>query len=162
MATALSSRVWRKASCRRSCKSCWQHVRGGPKNTNQKLLIAVYVDAACVPVLADCMLSLVRAFSPQLHIHVPMRCTGALYSICLYACNMPLCRLVHLDRAKADLKKESDPFKRAVLDGRQLALKVSANSVYGFTGGWHISSITTFVVPRIPDSLDCLTAWPLP
>ncbi|KAA1468795.1 hypothetical protein DENSPDRAFT_834227 [Dentipellis sp. KUC8613] len=37
-------------------------------------------------------------------------------------------------RAKADLKKESDPFKRAVLDGRQLALKISANSVYGFTG----------------------------
>lgn len=29
-------------------------------------------------------------------------------------------------RAKADLKKETDPFKRAVLDGRQLALKVSA------------------------------------
>ncbi|KAG5220973.1 DNA-directed DNA polymerase delta [Salix suchowensis] len=26
------------------------------------------------------------------------------------------------------------PFKRAVLDGRQLALKISANSVYGFTG----------------------------
>lgn len=49
-------------------------------------------------------------------------------------------------RAKADLKVEKDPFKRAVLDGRQLALKVSrveclsaddqisANSVYGFTG----------------------------
>jgi len=37
-------------------------------------------------------------------------------------------------RAKADLKGEKDPFKRAVLDGRQLALKVSANSVYGFTG----------------------------
>ena len=54
-------------------------------------------------------------------------------------------------RAKADLKKETDPFKRAVRDGRQLALKVrsqyavvnyllvaapqiSANSVYGFTG----------------------------
>lgn len=37
-------------------------------------------------------------------------------------------------RAKADLKVETDPFKRAVLDGRQLALKVSANSVYGFTG----------------------------
>lgn len=29
-------------------------------------------------------------------------------------------------RAKADLKKETDPFKRAVLDGRQLALKVSS------------------------------------
>lgn len=37
-------------------------------------------------------------------------------------------------RAKNDLKNEKDPFKRAVLDGRQLALKVSANSVYGFTG----------------------------
>ncbi|KAI9201944.1 DNA polymerase family B-domain-containing protein [Polychytrium aggregatum] len=37
-------------------------------------------------------------------------------------------------RAKSDMKKETDPFKRAVLDGRQLALKISANSVYGFTG----------------------------
>eukprot|EP00057_Strongylocentrotus_purpuratus_P022881 XP_011677355.1 PREDICTED: DNA polymerase delta catalytic subunit [Strongylocentrotus purpuratus] len=37
-------------------------------------------------------------------------------------------------RAKADLKKETDPLRKRVLDGRQLALKVSANSVYGFTG----------------------------
>ena len=37
-------------------------------------------------------------------------------------------------RAKADLKKARDPLEKAVLDGRQLALKVSANSVYGFTG----------------------------
>ncbi|KAB5556432.1 hypothetical protein DKX38_007341 [Salix brachista] len=37
-------------------------------------------------------------------------------------------------RAKADLKKAKDPFEKAVLDGRQLALKISANSVYGFTG----------------------------
>ncbi|EIW67930.1 DNA polymerase delta subunit 1 [Tremella mesenterica] len=37
-------------------------------------------------------------------------------------------------RAKQDLKVEKDPFRRAVLDGRQLALKISANSVYGFTG----------------------------
>mmetsp|Transcript_11802 Transcript_11802/g.27341 ORF Transcript_11802/g.27341 Transcript_11802/m.27341 type:complete len:510 (-) Transcript_11802:346-1875(-) len=37
-------------------------------------------------------------------------------------------------RAKNDLKKETDPMRRAVLDGRQLALKISANSVYGFTG----------------------------
>ena len=36
-------------------------------------------------------------------------------------------------RAKADMKKEKDPFKYAVFDGRQLALKVSANSCYGFT-----------------------------
>ena len=37
-------------------------------------------------------------------------------------------------RAKDDLKKATDPFVKAVLDGRQLALKISANSVYGFTG----------------------------
>ncbi|CAN8270830.1 unnamed protein product [Cochlearia groenlandica] len=37
-------------------------------------------------------------------------------------------------RAKADLKEATDPFEKAVLDGRQLALKISANSVYGFTG----------------------------
>lgn len=36
--------------------------------------------------------------------------------------------------AKRDLKNEKDPQKKKVLDGRQLALKVSANSVYGFTG----------------------------
>lgn len=29
-------------------------------------------------------------------------------------------------RARADLKVEKDPFKKAVLDGRQLALKVSS------------------------------------
>merc|ERR1712226_1541960 len=37
-------------------------------------------------------------------------------------------------KAKKDLKKETDPLKKRVLDGRQLALKISANSVYGFTG----------------------------
>ncbi|XP_005098812.2 DNA polymerase delta catalytic subunit [Aplysia californica] len=37
-------------------------------------------------------------------------------------------------KAKTDLKNETDPFKQKVLDGRQLALKISANSVYGFTG----------------------------
>ncbi|KNA03069.1 hypothetical protein SOVF_212670 [Spinacia oleracea] len=37
-------------------------------------------------------------------------------------------------RAKADLKEAKDPMVKAVLDGRQLALKISANSVYGFTG----------------------------
>ncbi|KAJ2161568.1 DNA-directed DNA polymerase delta [Coemansia sp. RSA 552] len=37
-------------------------------------------------------------------------------------------------QAKADMKKETDPFKVQVLNGRQLALKISANSVYGFTG----------------------------
>jgi hypothetical protein len=35
-------------------------------------------------------------------------------------------------RAKADLKKETDPFKKAVLDGRQLALKVGSHSASFF------------------------------
>ena len=37
-------------------------------------------------------------------------------------------------KAKTELKSEKDPFRQKVLDGRQLALKISANSVYGFTG----------------------------
>lgn len=37
-------------------------------------------------------------------------------------------------KAKLELAKATDPFEKAVLDGRQLALKISANSVYGFTG----------------------------
>lgn len=36
--------------------------------------------------------------------------------------------------ARKELAAETDPFKKAVLNGRQLALKVSANSVYGLTG----------------------------
>lgn len=38
-------------------------------------------------------------------------------------------------RAKADLKKETDPFRRAVLDGRQLALKVC----YVFTSSCRVT-----------------------
>ena len=37
-------------------------------------------------------------------------------------------------KAKKELAIETDPFKKAVLNGRQLALKISANSVYGITG----------------------------
>ncbi|KAF1744026.1 hypothetical protein MXB_3755 [Myxobolus squamalis] len=36
--------------------------------------------------------------------------------------------------AKQLLRIEKDPMKRKVYDGRQLAIKLSANSVYGFTG----------------------------
>ena len=37
-------------------------------------------------------------------------------------------------KAKKEMATETDPFKKAVLNGRQLALKISANSVYGLTG----------------------------
>lgn len=37
-------------------------------------------------------------------------------------------------QAKRELAVETDPFKKAVLNGRQLALKITANSVYGLTG----------------------------
>ena len=37
-------------------------------------------------------------------------------------------------RAKKDMKAAKDPLTKSVMNGRQLALKVSANSVYGFTG----------------------------
>ncbi|VDK78914.1 unnamed protein product [Cylicostephanus goldi] len=37
-------------------------------------------------------------------------------------------------RAKNEMKHEKDEFRKMVLNGRQLALKISANSVYGFTG----------------------------
>ena len=37
-------------------------------------------------------------------------------------------------KAKKDLAQATDPFKKMIFNGRQLALKISANSVYGFTG----------------------------
>ncbi|MES1922209.1 DNA polymerase delta catalytic subunit, partial [Bonamia ostreae] len=37
-------------------------------------------------------------------------------------------------KAKRDLRNAKDPFAKGVLNGRQMALKISANSVYGFTG----------------------------
>lgn len=37
-------------------------------------------------------------------------------------------------KAKKDMAAATDPMVRAVQNGRQLALKISANSVYGFTG----------------------------
>merc|ERR1711865_1034961 len=37
-------------------------------------------------------------------------------------------------KAKKEMKEAEDPLTKSVLNGRQLALKVSANSVYGFTG----------------------------
>eukprot|EP00461_Guttulinopsis_vulgaris_P003404 UN03405 len=37
-------------------------------------------------------------------------------------------------QAKRDMEAATDNFTKQVLNGRQLALKISANSVYGFTG----------------------------
>merc|ERR1719277_123404 len=37
-------------------------------------------------------------------------------------------------RAKKEMKEATDPLTKMVLNGRQLALKISANSVYDFTG----------------------------
>merc|ERR1719361_2710084 len=37
-------------------------------------------------------------------------------------------------RAKKAMAEAEDPLTKSVLNGRQLALKISANSVYGFTG----------------------------
>lgn len=49
-------------------------------------------------------------------------------------------------KAKKDMKNATDDFERDVMNGRQLALKVSANSVYGFTGA------TVGSLPCIPIS----------
>jgi DNA polymerase delta subunit 1 len=46
-------------------------------------------------------------------------------------------------RAKKAMAEAEDPLTKSVLNGRQLALKVSANSVYGFTGA------TTGILPCI-------------
>ena len=58
----------------------------------------------------------------------------------LVMCSIALMRVLQCKKAKRDMKlekakgKDMDPLKYAVYDGRQLALKISANSVYGFTG----------------------------
>ena len=43
-------------------------------------------------------------------------------------------KLDQRDGVKALMCKEKDPFKKKILDGQQLALKVTANSIYGQTG----------------------------
>ena len=46
--------------------------------------------------------------------------------------------------AKRAMAAATDPFMKAIQNGRQLALKISANSVYGFTGA------TVGQLPKIP------------
>ena len=54
--------------------------------------------------------------------------------------------------AKKAMKKATDPFKKSIQNGRQLALKIACNSVYGFTGVqkgylpcWPIAATTTTI-----------------
>ena len=71
--------------------------------------------------------------------------------------------------AKADLKKEKDPAKKAVLDGRQNAIKVRMNSIYGYlkantvcdkrlmeavtgTGRWMLETSKNLVESNFPGS----------
>ena len=54
-----------------------------------------------------------------------------------------------LRRAKEELKWETDPFKKKVLDGRQSALKLSANSVYGFTGASSVGKLPCIKVSQV-------------
>ena len=53
---------------------------------------------------------------------------------------------------KKVMKKEKDPFKHQLLNSKQLALKISCNSVYGFCGSrtgkmgcWPIAASTTTI-----------------
>lgn len=66
--------------------------------------------------------------------------------------------------AKKDMKAAKDPMRRDVMNGRQLALKISANSVYGFTGATVgqlpcieiSSSVTGFGREMIEDTKNCV------
>ena len=55
-------------------------------------------------------------------------------------------------RAKKEMRAAKDPIAKGVLDGRQLALKISANSVYGFTGA------VVGKMPLVPLALS-VTSW---
>lgn len=46
--------------------------------------------------------------------------------------------------AKAEMSKAQDKFMKSVLNGRQLALKITANSVYGYTGATVCSNQTCY------------------
>ena len=53
---------------------------------------------------------------------------------------------------KKRMKSETDPFKKALLDGHQLALKITANSLYGQMGAStspicmkHLAACTTSI-----------------
>ena len=59
-------------------------------------------------------------------------------------------------RAKEDLKLETDPFRKKVLDGRQLALKISANSVYGFTGA-QVGKLPCLEISQVGNY--CILLW---
>ena len=61
-------------------------------------------------------------------------------------------------RAKAELKEEKDAFRRKVLDGRQLALKLSANAVYGFTGAKKFGILPCIEISQVFVLCACMLA----
>ena len=56
------------------------------------------------------------------------------------------------DQVKAQLKQEKNPIARIVLDQRQLALKISANSIYGGLGAQKGGKLP------LPEAAACITA----
>lgn len=71
--------------------------------------------------------------------------------------------------AKADLKRETDPFKRNVQDARQQALKIACNSAYGYLGDTNspiycpavASAITKYGRKLLMHTIDvCKQHWP--
>ncbi|VDD80869.1 unnamed protein product [Mesocestoides corti] len=73
--------------------------------------------------------------SPDDYIKTPTGCYFVKKHVCKGLLPLILEELLSArKKAKLELAVETDPFKRRILDGRQLALKISANSVYGFTG----------------------------
>lgn len=52
--------------------------------------------------------------------------------------------------AKKEMSAATDKFTKSVLNGRQLALKITANSVYGYTGATVGAMLQHFALPSLP------------
>jgi hypothetical protein len=83
---------------------------------------------SCDQLRPDCVISVLGSASGEVHEQLVAHALGSVWKASCRnlteglrsACGLPL-----LCSAKADLKAATDPFIKAVLNGRQLALKVS-------------------------------------
>ena len=57
-------------------------------------------------------------------------------------------------KTKKEMKTVTDPFAYAILDGKQLALKVTCNSVYGQTGASISKIYKKAIYSFIPNMFD--------